>query len=62
MRKGILLVLAMLVVILNLAGCAKQETEGGASATPSPTTNPMGQPASADTPGAQAEERKAGGY
>ncbi|MDW8106033.1 MAG: hypothetical protein RMK45_00995 [Armatimonadota bacterium] len=52
-----------LVALLMLGACGKQEAGSSEAATPPPTTNPAGQPISTpNTPGAAAEERKAGGY
>jgi hypothetical protein len=59
MKRWMLMSFAMLVVALNLAACGNQGGEGEAAAPP--TTNPMGQQTTPDTPGAAAEERKAGG-
>lgn len=62
MRRWILMSLTLLMLALNLMACGTQGGEGEA-ATPPPSTNPMGQqPNAPDTPGAAAEERKAGGY
>lgn len=60
MKRWIVMSFAMLIVALNLAACGNQGGEGEAAAPP--TTNPMGQQATPDTPGAAAEERKAGGH
>lgn len=62
MRKWTVWILSLWIAVLSLAGCAQQGADEGASANPPPTTNPMGQPSTPDTAGAQAEERKAGGY
>ncbi|MCS6919192.1 MAG: hypothetical protein NZM28_05440 [Fimbriimonadales bacterium] len=59
MKRWILTSFALLVVALNLAACGNQGGEGEAAAPP--TTNPMGQQTTPDTPGAAAEERKASG-
>ncbi len=60
MKRWILRSLVVLLVAWNLAACGDQGGEGEAAAPP--TTNPMGQQTAPDTPGAAAEERKAGGY
>ncbi len=60
MKRWMLMSLTLLTLALNLAACGTQGGEGEAAAPP--TTNPMGQQSAPDTPGAAAEERKAGGY
>ncbi|GIV06239.1 MAG: hypothetical protein KatS3mg016_1814 [Fimbriimonadales bacterium] len=60
MKRWILMSFAALIVMFHLAACGNQGGEGEAAAPP--TTNPMGQQPTPDTPGAAAEERKAGGY
>ena len=63
MKRWILMSLTLLTLALNLIACGNQGGGEGEAANPPPTTNPMGQPSAApDTPGAAAEERKAGGY
>lgn len=59
MKRWILTSFAALFIVLNLSACGNQGGEGEAAAPP--TTNPMGQQTAPDTPGAAAEERKAGG-
>ena len=62
MKRWILMSMTLLTLALNLMACGTQGSEGEAAAPP-PSTNPMGQQLAApDTPGAAAEERKAGGY
>ena len=62
MRRWTMLSLTLLMLVLSLAACGTQGSGEGEAANPPPTTNPMGQqPAAPDTPGAAAEERKAGG-
>jgi hypothetical protein len=61
MKRWMLMSLTLLTLALNLMACGNQGGEGEA-ATPPPSTSPLGgQPAAPDTPGAAAEERKAGG-
>ncbi|CUU36931.1 MAG: hypothetical protein K6U12_01175 [Armatimonadetes bacterium] len=59
--RWILWSFALTLLVGALGGCAKPAEDSGAAATPPPTTNPLGQAAPADTPGAAAEERKASG-
>lgn len=62
MKRWMLMSLTLLTLALSLMACGNQGGEGEA-ATPPPSTSPLGeQPAAPDTPGAAAEERKAGGY
>ena len=61
MKRWMLMSLTLLTLALNLMACGNQGGESEA-ATPPPSTRPLGeQPAAPDTPGAAAEERKAGG-
>jgi hypothetical protein len=62
MRRWVLLGLVLLGIMWHLTACAPRSGEQGGEAAAPPTTNPMGQPAVTNTPGAAAEERKAGGY
>jgi|GEM_PF-2656277 len=62
MRRLWLTLCVLLPLALQLAACGKQGSGSGEAASPPPTTNPMGQPVSPDTPSGAAEERKASGY
>ena len=62
MKRWMLMSLTLLTLALSLMACGNQGGGEGKAANPPPSTNPLGeQPAAPDTPGAAAEERKAGG-